>query len=201
MTRWHILHRVEVEWVWNKKFLMSRVENFFRVYKPRSWNSPIWTINNKLQDYRTFFHNLSFTFIIWCLSCKKIHLSEVNKWINISFHIKYFPIFQTSLISMQTHFSWNYGLFWDRVGEPFYLLSWNEFWGLVIHWRFLHQEEAYDPQIWHHPEDSRRQAFHCSLRHPRGGSDGGRVQYSHAIPYNCLLTVHTLLQQDTPTQV
>ena len=66
MTRWHILHQVEVEWVWNKKFLMSQVENFFRVYKPRSWNSPIETIINKLQDFRTFFHNLSFTLIIWC---------------------------------------------------------------------------------------------------------------------------------------
>lgn len=104
MTRWHILHQVEVEWVWNKKFLMSRVENFFQVYKPRSWNTPIETIINKLQDYRTFFHNLSFTFIIWCLSCKKIHLSEVNKSINISFNIKYFSIFHTSLIFMQAHF-------------------------------------------------------------------------------------------------
>ena len=111
---------------------MSRVENFFQVYKPRSWNSPIETIINKLQDYRTFFHNLSFTFIIWCLSCKKIHLSEVNKWINISFHIKYFPIFHTSLIFMQTHFSWNYGFFFDRVEQPFYLPIWNEFRGLVI---------------------------------------------------------------------
>ena len=82
ITRWHILHRVEVEWVWNKKFTMSRVDNFFNVYNPRSWNSPIETIINKLQDYRTFFHNLSFTFIIWCLLCKKIHLSEVNKSIN-----------------------------------------------------------------------------------------------------------------------
>jgi hypothetical protein len=69
---------------------MSRVENFFQVYKPRSWNSPIWTVNNKLQDYRTFFHNLSFIFIIWCLSCKKIHLSVVNKWINISFTLNTF---------------------------------------------------------------------------------------------------------------
>ena len=89
---------------------------FFQVNKPRSWNS--------------FFSSS----IIWCLLCKKIRLSELNKWININFQIKYFPIFHTSLIFMQTPFSRNYGFFWDRVEQPFYLPNWNEFRGLVIPW-------------------------------------------------------------------